>query len=267
MGLTPPPDSAALTEALVGPGSPWTSIAVLAESPSTNADLTAAARRGAEAGLVVMTDNQTAGRGRLDRAWTTPPGVSMACSVLLRPNGVPAERWPWLSLMTGVGLVDGIRAVCDVPVRLKWPNDVLVGERKLCGLLAERVETPTEPAVVLGFGINVSMGADELPVDTATSLLLEGAEVSKTELMIQVLHALAEAYRLWREAPDELAARYAERCRTIGLDVRIQTGNHGDFEGHALGIDPAGGLIVRTPAGERTFSAGDVVHLRRVQDA
>ncbi len=262
MSFTPAPDPVALADALLVPGSPWTAVSVVAESPSTNADLVAAARRGAEPGRILITDNQTAGRGRLNRSWTTPPGVSVACSVLLRPDGVPAERWPWLSLMTGVGLVDGIRGVCDVPVQLKWPNDVLVGDRKLCGLLAERVETSAGPAVVLGFGINVSMDAEELPVDTATSLRLEGAEVSKTELMIAVLRALAGAYRLWRDAPAELAQRYAQRCRTIGLDVRLQLGSDQHVEGRALGIDPAGGLIVRTPSGERTFSAGDVVHLR-----
>lgn len=265
MAMTPPPDAAVLTDALVGPGSPWTSIVVTAESGSTNADLVAATRAGAEPGAVLITDNQTAGRGRLARSWTTPPGVSVACSVLVRPEGIPLERWPWLSLMTGVALVEGIRTVCEVPVQLKWPNDVLVGDRKLCGLLAERVETPTSPAVVLGFGINVSMDADELPVDTATSLRLEGAEVAKTDLMIAVLGALGAAYRMWREAPTELAARYLDHCGTIGREVRVQLGGNDRVEGRAVGIDAAGGLIVRTAAGERTFSAGDVVHLRPVE--
>lgn len=243
------------------PGALWSSITVLAATGSTNEDLAAAARRGAPEGTVLMTDNQTAGRGRLDRAWTTPPGVSVATSVLLRPADIPAARWPWLSLMTGVGLVDGIRAATGLPAGLKWPNDVLIGDQKLCGLLAERVETPGGPAVVLGFGINVSMDRAELPVTTATSLWLEGAEISKTALMADVLRALAGAYRMWREAPDQLAARYAERCVTLGRELRVHLGE-GDVTGTAIGIDRAGGLRVRTATGERTFTAGDVIHLR-----
>lgn len=262
MPLTAPPDADALTTALVRPGSPWTSVTVLAAAGSTNAELADAARRGAAAGLVLMTDNQTAGRGRLDRSWTTPPGVSVATSVLLRPEGVPAERWPWLSLMTGVGLVHGIRAVTRIPVGLKWPNDVLVRDRKLCGLLAERVETPQGPAVVLGFGINVSMAADELPVDTATSLLLEGADVSKTTLMAAVLDALGEAYRWWCEDPPALARHYADNCVTLGREVRVELGGGRRVTGTATRIDDAGNLVVRTPAGERAYAVGDVVHLR-----
>lgn len=261
MPVTPPPDADALTAALVGSGSPWTSVTVVAASGSTNADMADLARRGAAAGTVLITDNQTAGRGRLDRAWTTPPGVSVATSVLLRPTDVPLDRWPWLSLMTGVGLVEGIRSATGVPAGLKWPNDVLVGERKLCGLLAERFETPSGQAVVLGFGINVSMDRTELPVDTATSLWLEGAEVGKTELMIEVLRALAAAYGLWREAPDRLAAQYADLCVTLGRRVRVRLAQ-GQVTGTAVGIDPAGGLRVRTAAGERTVSVGDVIHLR-----
>lgn len=260
---TPPPDAAALSADLVGPGSPWTSVTVLAATGSTNEDLAAAARRGAADGAVLMTDNQTAGRGRLDRSWTASPGVSVATSVLLRPDGVPIERWPWLSLMTGLGVANGIRAATGLPAELKWPNDVLVDERKLCGLLAERVETPTGPAVVLGFGINVSMDRSELPVESATSLWLEGARVDKTALMSEVLRALAAAYALWRDAPDALAARYADRCVTIGRHMRLLLAGR-EVTGTALGIDPSGGLRVRTAEGERTFSAGDVVHLRRV---
>ncbi|MDO5498631.1 MAG: biotin--[acetyl-CoA-carboxylase] ligase, partial [Propionibacteriaceae bacterium] len=154
MPPTAPPDAAALTAVLVRLGSLWTSITVLPATGSTNADLAAAARRGAQDGTVLITDNQTSGRGRLDRTWVTPPGVSVACSVLLRPRGIGLERWPWLSLMTGVGIVDGLRTATGLPVGLKWPNDVMIHDRKLCGLLAEMVETPVGPAVVLGFGIN-----------------------------------------------------------------------------------------------------------------
>lgn len=262
MPKSAPPDADVLKDALVGPGSPWTSVTVVAETGSTNADVAAAAREGAEHGAVLITDYQTTGRGRLDRSWTTPPGVSTATSVLLRPAGVPLDRLPWLSLMTGVGVATGIRTATGVPAGLKWPNDVLVGDRKLCGLLAERVETPTGPAVVLGFGINISMDRTEIPVETATSLLLEGAKVDKTVLLIEVLRSLANAYALWLDEPDRLAAQYADLCVTLGQEVRVQLAQ-GDVTGTAVGIDPAGGLRVHTDQGEQSFTVGDVIHLRR----
>lgn len=272
MPATAPVDAQTLSAGVL-PGSTWTSITVLPATGSTNADLAAAARRGAPHGAVLVTDNQTAGRGRLWRSWTTPPGVAVACSALVRPEGVGPGRWPWLSLMTGVGLVDGLRAVSGVRVGLKWPNDVVVpGERpaeapagwdrKLCGLLAERVDTPTGPAAVLGFGINVAMDRSELPVPAATSLLLEGAEIDKTAVMVAVLRELGRAYAMWRDDPSALAVAYAERCVTIGRDVRVHLGERGDVTGRAIGIDATGGLRVRTAAGERIFAAGDVVHLR-----
>lgn len=274
MPATAPVDEQILSAGVL-PGSVWTSITVLAATGSTHADLTAAAREGAPHGAVLITDNQTAGRGRLSRSWTTPPGTAVACSVLVRPQGVGLGRWPWLSLMTGVGLVDGLRAVSGVRVGLKWPNDVVVpgertacaeapagGDRKLCGLLAERVDTPTGPAAVLGFGINVSLDRSELPVPAATSLLLEGAEIDKTAVMIAVLRELARAYLMWRDDPSALAVAYAGRCVTIGRDVRVHLGERGDVTGRAVGIDATGGLRVRTAAGERVFAAGDVVHLR-----
>lgn len=165
--------------------------------------------------------------------------------------------------MTGVGIAEGVRRATGLAAVLKWPNDVLVDDRKLCGLLAERVETPAGPAVVLGFGINVSMAAGELPVETATSLVLEGAPADKTALMLEVLRALAEAYDQWRHDPPTLAHRYAELCGTLGQQVRVLLGGNRQVTGTAVGIDAGGGLRVRTAAGDRVYAAADVVHLRR----
>lgn len=263
MPATPPPDGATLTAALVQSGSCFTDITVVAEAGSTNADLARAARAGEPGGTVLITDNQTAGRGRLDRTWKTPPGVSVACSVLWQPGQVTDDRWPWLSLMTGVGLAEGVRRATGLLAELKWPNDVLIGDRKLCGLLAERVDTPAGPAVILGFGINVSMTVHEIPVASATSLLLEGASIDKTTLMIAILNALAEAYDQWLHDPHALAARYSELCCTLGQPVRVLLGGHRQVTGTAVGIDAGGGLRVHTAAGDRVYAAGDVVHLRR----
>lgn len=263
MPATLPPDADLIASAVVVPTGTWTAVTVLPESASTNAELARLARAGARDGTVLITDNQTAGRGRLDRSWTTPPGVSVACSALVRPGPVGADRWPWLSLMAGVGLVTGVRRATGLAAGLKWPNDVLVGERKLCGLLAERVDTPAGPAVVIGFGINVSMAAEDLPVASATSLLLEGAATDKTALMIEVLTALNEAYVQWRQDPAALAARYAALCVTLGQQVRVVLGGADEVTGTAVGIGDSGGLRVRTPTGERVLAAGDVVHVRR----
>ncbi|WP_460743674.1 biotin--[acetyl-CoA-carboxylase] ligase [Mariniluteicoccus endophyticus] len=261
MPLTPPPSAPALAERLVRPGSMWSRVDVLASTGSTNADLAALAQAGAPHGTVLVTDNQTAGRGRFARAWTTPPGVSAAVSVLLRPE-VPLKRWSWIPLMTGVAVLEGVRRASGLDVGLKWPNDVLVGDRKLCGLLAERVETPTGPTVVAGWGINVSMGRDELPVPTATSLLLEGVDVDKTALVGDVLEAYAAAYALWVDDPQALVERYEAVCVTLGREVRVIRSETDVVEGVATGIDTDGALVVRTAAGEQPFAAGDVMHLR-----
>ena len=119
---------------------------------------------------MVVAEHQTAGRGRLDRSWETPPRAALTFSVLLRPSVGP-EQWPWLPLLTGYAVGTALRdAGFDAGV--KWPNDVLIGDLKVAGILVERVDTPTGPAAVLGVGLNVSTTAEELPVPTATSLAL-----------------------------------------------------------------------------------------------
>jgi BirA family biotin operon repressor/biotin-[acetyl-CoA-carboxylase] ligase len=115
-------------------GSRW-SVELLAESPSTNAVVAARARAGTAEGLVVVADHQTAGRGRLDRTWVTPPRSALTFSVLLTPDRVPVARWPWLPLLAGVAVVAGVRRATGLGGALKWPNDVLLGESKLAGIL------------------------------------------------------------------------------------------------------------------------------------
>ncbi len=168
---TDPLDAVALTTVLSAGGDGWRSVEVVAETGSTNADLAELARRGEPAGLVLVTDHQVAGRGRLGRTWTAPAGTSVALSVLLRPQRDPAA-WTWLPLLAGLAVAEGLRAIADVPAVLKWPNDVLVDDAKICGILAERVDSPIGPACVLGLGVNVHLTAEQLPVPTATSLAL-----------------------------------------------------------------------------------------------
>jgi len=257
----PPLDAAALRERLVQPGGLWREIQVRPETGSTNADLLAEARSGAAEGLVLVAEAQTAGRGRLGRSWTSPPRAALTCSVLLRPDRVrPAQRG-WLPLLTGIAVAAALHDEAAVDARLKWPNDVLVGGRKIAGILAEA----HGDAVVAGFGVNVTLTEAELPVPTATSLLLAGAACTdRQQLLEAVLTRLAGGYRAWTADPDaaSLSAEYLAWCATIGQPVRAELPGGGQLSGTAVDVDTTGRLAVQTPSGVQLVGAGDIVHLR-----
>lgn len=276
----PPLSAPALRRALAeGDRPPWRALDVVPETESTNADVAARARAGEPGGYVLIADHQSAGRGRLDRTWTTPPRAALAISVLLRPRPAMA-LWSWLPQLAGVALVDAFTRTCGLPARLKWPNDVLLPDggtvrsgqfRKVCGILAEAV--PPGPgdvgAVVLGAGINVSQRQEELPVPTATSLLLAGSASTDRDVVARAyLRALAARYGAWQSAGGDprasgLAAAYREMCLTIGQDVRVLRPGAADLVGHADGVDDEGRLLVRQPDGKLSaLAAGDVVHVR-----
>ncbi len=239
----------------------WTRVDAVAETGSTNADLAALARSGAPGGAVLVADHQSAGRGRFTRVWTAPPGDSLALSMMLRPPAAEPARWLWLPLVAGLAVVDGVRAAAGLQARLKWPNDVLVGDRKLCGILAEQVATASGPAVVIGMGINTRLGAADLPVPTATSLAIEGADSDPAAVVLAVLRAFEGRYTRWLAGAD-LRDEYAAACATIGRRVRVDLGGGEGAEGDAVGVDADGRLLVRTASGVREFAAGDVWHLR-----
>jgi len=235
---------------------------ILPETPSTNAVCAERARAGEPEGLVITTEHQYAGRGRLDRAWEMPPRAALATSVLLRPE-LPPARWPWLPLMTGVAVartVDG---------RVKWPNDVLIGAdlKKVCGILVERVDTPDGPAAIIGMGINTSLTPEELPVPTATSLNLErGTDVDRTALLAELLGNLAAAYTLLVEDPQLLVEQYVGLSATIGREVRAELPGGSALVGTATGIDEHGRLLLADEAGQvSAVGAGDIIHLRPVR--
>lgn len=236
-------------------------VEVVAEAGSTNAVLADRAIRGAPDGAVLVAEHQTAGRGRLDRGWVTPARAALTLSVLQRPSR-PAADWPWLPLLTGVAVAEALRE-CGVPAAVKWPNDVLLGDRKLAGILAERVDTPAGPAAVLGIGLNVTTTAEELPVDTATSILIAtGSAPERTELLVTLLTALRRQYAAW-SAGGAAAVRpaYAALCATLGREVRVSLPGDGELRGTAQEVDAAGRLVVAgTPV-----AAGDVVHVRTAQ--
>lgn len=256
-------DSALLSELLSGVKL-WKQVRCVPTTGSTNADLAERARNGTDDGLILVSEEQTAGRGRFDRRWETPAGASVAFSLLLRPSR-PALDWGWLSLLAGMAVATGIeRATEAAPgrVELKWPNDVLIDGRKVCGILSERIELGNGPAAaVVGVGINFSLDESELPVPTATSLRLAGLERDKSTVLAAVFTEFARLYELW-ERDGEVHDEYAARCASIGVPLRVMVDEQTNVLGTGEAVDQWGRLVVRTPQGMQAFSAGDVFHLR-----
>ncbi|MEV5278453.1 biotin--[acetyl-CoA-carboxylase] ligase [Streptomyces sp. NPDC051994] len=266
----PPLNATALRRALLRPESLWTSLDVLTATGSTNSDLAAKADALAE-GAVLVAEEQTAGRGRLDRRWSAPARSGLFFSVLLKPGeSVPVERWGWLPLLTGVAVAGGLARAAGVEVALKWPNDLLVTvdgeERKAGGILAERAGAE---AVVVGIGLNVTLRADELPVPGAGSLALaEAVSTDRDTLLRAVLRSLEERYGAWRAASGDPAASglqeaYAANCATLGRPVRAELPGGQSVRGEAVAVDGDGRLVLATEEGvQRPVAAGDIVHLR-----
>ncbi|MGY2704448.1 biotin--[acetyl-CoA-carboxylase] ligase [Nocardioides sp. HB32] len=245
---------------------PELTVEVLEAAPSTNAVAAERARAGAPEGTVVVAEHQTAGRGRLDRTWETPARAALTFSLVLRPT-VPAGEWPWLPLLTGHTVAKTLRGAGYAAATVKWPNDVLLGDDKVAGVLVELVDTPAGPAAIVGVGLNVSSTRDELPVPAATSLALAGgAEPDRTAVLVELLRSLREAYDLWQtggaDATRHLRASYSAGCVTIGREVRVDLPDGSALTGRAIGIDEVGRLVVVGPAGETVVGAGDVVHVR-----
>ncbi|MGW6196015.1 biotin--[acetyl-CoA-carboxylase] ligase [Kribbella sp. NPDC055110] len=259
----PPLDEQFLRGRLVRPGALWTQIDVLTETPSTNAVVAAAAAAGQPEGLVVAAEYQSSGRGRLGRTWTTPPRSALLMSALLRPTTVEASRWPWLGLLVPLAVAAAVRQVGEIPAQVKWPNDVLVENRKLAGILLERVEGP---AAVIGIGLNVTLRSDEKPHEAATSLALEkAATTDRATVMAAVLRELASRYQSWVNANGDaevVLPEYRELSATLGQAVRVELPDGTFLEGTARDLADDGRLIVDTPDGVRPLAAGDVTHLR-----
>ena len=236
-------------------------VEVLDEAGSTNALCAERVRAGEREGFVLATEHQVAGRGRLDRTWVTPARTSLTFSVLLRPRVAP-RRWPWIPLLGGLAVARACREL-GVETTLKWPNDVMIGDLKVCGILAERIDD----AAVLGIGLNVSQDRAELPVDTATSLLLEsGRFPDRTALLISLLTILRHEYAAWQDGDGSaLAAAYTELCTTVGREVRVDLPGAGALRGTATGIDADGRLLLESLGEHVAVGAGDVVHVRPAQ--
>nr|WP_099907814.1 biotin--[acetyl-CoA-carboxylase] ligase [Streptomyces sp. TLI_171] len=265
----PPLDERALRLDLLRPGALWTSLDVVSETGSTNSDLAARAKDGAPEGAILIAESQSGGRGRLDRRWSAPPRSGLFLSLLLRPQGVPIERYGWLPILIGTAVSATLDRVAGLPTGLKWPNDVQTEvdgqERKLGGILTEL----SGGAVIAGLGLNVSLRQAELPVPTATSLALAGAEVTDRPTLLRgLLREFAELYGEWTAAAGDphasgLLPAYTARCTTLNRPVKVQLPGDRELVGEAVAVDGDGRLVVRTPDGTRhPVAAGDVVHVR-----
>ncbi|GAB3538359.1 biotin--[acetyl-CoA-carboxylase] ligase [Arthrobacter tecti] len=277
-------DEAGLREVLCSPRGQFARLELVEATGSTNTDLVRLAEQDAAGwpDLSVLTaEEQTAGRGRLDRKWTAPERSSLIVSVLLRPltktgRPLPTQSYGWLSLLAALALSESIEERTEISPQLKWPNDVHVDGRKLAGVLAQLVPgaNGAPPAVVVGCGVNVSLTDQELPVPNATSLLLEHATTTDRNVLLKAyLRRLADSYteftvvdgdasRPWTDGKS-LQLRVSDRMVTLGQDVRAELPNGTMLTGRAMNLDTHGALVVRDDDGERhTVAAGDVVHLR-----
>lgn len=229
---------------------------------STNDRASQWARDGAPHGAVVTADAQTAGRGRRGRSWISPAAGNLYASVVIRPDPVPRE-FGAAALAVGVGLREGLAAL-GVPVQLKWPNDLLVGERKLAGILCECRWVDGTPELVAGFGINVGQDSfdDELR-GIATSLVLEGAKVqSRAALLANLLSGLEPCLQAFFDGGfPAIAQRYERHCPMLGQTVQIA--GDGDSQRRTVvaeRLDADGALVVRDPSTGRSWrvEASDV---------
>jgi BirA family biotin operon repressor/biotin-[acetyl-CoA-carboxylase] ligase len=264
--------TAAVVKSIRKGGGSWRSVTVFPEIASTNTVGIALAQAGCPTGVVLVTDLQTAGRGRLERTWEAPAGSAALFSVVLNPTG-PDHEWGVLPLLAGVAVCEAIEFVTGVPVALKWPNDLVLRAAdapsghggKVGGLLAER--DAATGAIVLGVGINVDLAEADLPVPTATSLTLAGIpRPRRAKLIGRALSRIEHWFTAWDAvgtdpgALDRLLGAYRDRCLSVGADLRVVRPGAEDLVGVGAGIGPKGELLVDVEGTRVPVVVGDVVH-------
>jgi BirA family biotin operon repressor/biotin-[acetyl-CoA-carboxylase] ligase len=234
--------------------------------PSTNTEAARQAALGAPEGLCVVAREQTAGRGRRERSWVSPKDAGLYLSVVLRP-AFEARLWPLITLAAALAVREALTEACGLEADIKWPNDLLAGGRKLCGILAETAEGSRGRAVVLGVGVNLRRGSFPPEIsDTATSVEEQTGRAPDAEGLLEALtRSLARYYQtLHAQGGAGEVLRDWQRNSTYAHGRRVRVALAGEtFEGTTRGLDPDGALRVETDGGRiRTVSAGDVTAVR-----
>ncbi len=206
-------------------------------------------------GQVIATEFQSNGRGRLDRTFQAPAQSALLFSFYIKPRKERSD-WGFIPLIAGLSLVRAITTIdTAMNVSLKWPNDLIINEKKCAGIIAQT----TNEGIVIGIGLNVSMTPNELPVSTATSLAIEGSTITDRNLLLShLLNTFAELFEAWEEG-SELLDEYASASSTIGKKVRIELPGGENLEATVARISHTGELVLDDG---RHVSAGDVIHLR-----
>lgn len=236
---------------------------------STNRIALEMASQGLPGGIVILAEAQEKGKGRLGREWFSPEGMNLYFSLLLRPYQ-PARDFPLYSLATSVALIEAIQRTTGLAVQIKWPNDVVLEDKKLAGILLEsEVRGEQSPPLVVGVGVNVNISLNDFPPElqkSATSLRIAlGRPVDRADLLIELFNQMVEQYRLVDDKALLIQA-VRQHCQTLGRRVRVQTARQ-EFEGWAEDLQEDGALLIRMGDGnQRRILVGDVTHLREVKD-
>ena len=239
--------------------------------PSTNREAAQLAQAEVEHGTVVVADSQTAGRGRLSRTWFSPPGANLYCSIILRVMRPPERLTEWLSwlpLISALAAAEAIEQVSSIHVSVKWPNDLLISERKVGGILCESgTGSRSDPFQIIGIGINVNVDHEDWPadlLDSATSIWQERKiVVDRNRLLAQLLIELEQCVdELAIHGTDRIALAYSQRCSTIGHTIQATLATGAVLIGLAEGIGQDGSLRVRPQAAQPGSGTPEVVHLR-----
>ena len=232
---------------------------------STNLEAMRQAKAGAPEGLCIVAREQTRGRGRLDRSWQSPTDAGLYMSLLLRPN-FPVHAWPLITLMAAIAVRDALLKTCGFSADIKWPNDLCMNDKKLCGILAETLETSAGGAVVVGIGINLT--SEILPVVQAEATSIEsvtGEKPDRERVLDGLLKSIIGKYELLDndEGREHIIREWcAHSSYAVGRQVRVSLGVE-SFEGTTRGLESDGALRVETSDGKmRVVRAGDVTALR-----
>lgn len=236
---------------------------IMESTASTQIDAMTHAEKAAQEGALFIADQQTTGRGRLGRKWFSPAGKGIWMSLVMRPE-LPIRFVPQLTLLTGVAVCKAIRSVTGADAKIKWPNDILIGGRKVCGILLESATEDNKVRYcIAGIGIDVNLSKEDYPeelAEIATSLKIEtGHTIHRSLLIAEIMNEMEQLYnRYSQDGFSPILKEWEERSASIGHTVRTETLTE-TIQGVALRLDPSGGLVIVTPSGEeKTVFSGEV---------